>query len=262
MRAPDLSNQHVQAPPRPHLDCRRTTNDEGSTAARAAAAPGHAGNEPSTRGAIPGVLDGLRDAQLDAAIREFDPRYPGDRYILTPCAAADEHATEFEGMRLYLRRLDAGISRAQLEDRLLDAGVRCSVDDVAAWERGERVPPGEALLALPRLVRAHLGDLVLCWTCLHAIRPSSSSTGAVEIRFDGAAIVRAREAFKISRDDAAALADVEPRVAELIERGKWGVVNVDEILRYADALDVEDDALEACFVRERHGAAFVCGGAA
>jgi hypothetical protein len=192
----------------------------------------------------------VHDLEHDQAIEER--RVSGRDWLWTTCAAPDRHRTEVDGLRLYRARLAAGLTVEELEDCLLSEGIDATPAQIRGWEheRREEPMPAAALLALPRLLGVVLVDLVQCWTCCRAAAPS----GVLERRdhervFDASLIVRQREELRVSRDDAAALAEITPRAAELIERSKAACVDINDVSAYMEALDLDDMKLECLFRR-------------
>jgi hypothetical protein len=198
---------------------------------------------------------GIRDAYLDEMMAEHREELAEDWYETT-CSHVVGHGARFDGPRMYARRVRLGLSRADVEDMLLDSGFDVTVDAIESyehglWEANAKDAPAlkaEEFLALPRLLGGTLGDYVNCWTCYFAAhperRPEPPTPGALD-GFDmekywrklGEKFVAARAYHELTREQAAAKACIRPRDAELLERGK-GCVGFNEFLAYCAVLTV------------------------
>lgn len=216
---------------------------------------------PAAPGTTRAIRPDIRDATLDGYMAEHAAAHDGEPWVRVPCSAPDRHPVMVEGMRIYLARLDAGISRAQLEDRLLDEGCDVTVERIAKWEEGEDVEdlPAQVLLALPRILGVGRADLVWCAECIRAARPalfaaSLPTAGAIHEHLDGAKIAARRREFGLDREAIAVLAGVDVRTVELAERGKGRCVGVNDLFRIFEALDLEFVNLGEFMVEEPVGA--------
>jgi transcriptional regulator with XRE-family HTH domain len=208
-------------------------------------------NRENTASPRPEILD----EDIEETLAEHQAGNEGERYWQVRCSDLATHGAIFDGTRLYCRRVELGLSRADVEDRLLDAGFDVTVDTIAAWERaldetsprGARAISADVFLALPRILGGSLGDFVNCWTCNCAAHPERFPEGSPtrtridpdgEFRGWAGKFVAARERLGLSREQAAVLAAITPRQAELLERAK-GCVSIDAALSYFEALGVE-----------------------
>jgi hypothetical protein len=199
----------------------------------------------------------VKDPVLEEHHAEHLKHTGGQSLHLIPCKDPDRHETLVEGMRIYLARVRAGLTREQLEDRLLDEGFLYAATDVATWEHGAEDDgiDGRVLNALPRLLGVRRADLVLCYSCSREAAPQHFTpieTDPHEPTFSGRRLVEARQALGLSLGVAAQLAEIEPRTAELIERGKARVVRIDELGRYMEAVGLHSTDLCSLFELAQH----------
>jgi len=187
----------------------------------------------------------VRDADLDATIAD----YTSGTYTRTPCADVDAHGVQVDGLRLYLARVDAGLTREQLEDRLLDAGVICTARDIAQWERDAAPLTVNALAEIMDILRVRLSAVVLCWTCIRGVRFDERTTEHHAWVLDVAPLVARRRELGLSTYEVARRGKIRRRSVALLERGKAACVDVNELAQYLEVLRLEDEPIDRYFHR-------------